>query len=125
MNYNPRPPVTGRLASILALSDVAEPDHIDSLGDRPTLHRSYTSHHEFLEDEDDNEEEEWPLDTPKSSADHSHHVAEVKREDENISPPENVDAKISMKADMRTNVGFFVVLAISKVVDIWIEHILE
>ena len=44
-NYNPRLPINGKLASILALSDVAEPYNMGPVGERPILHRSQTSHH--------------------------------------------------------------------------------
>ena len=102
-NYNPRPPITGKLASILALSDVADPDELGFTSERPILHRSHTSHHAFLEDEEEEGEgeEEQPYDTPKDQVVDPHHAAESPPKNDNVQLPDNGEATISMKADIR------------------------
>ena len=98
-NYNPRMPIKGKLASILALSDVAESDNMGFMSERPILHRSHTSHHDFLEDEDEDEGEE-PIQTSKDTVD-EHHLSTETNENDNHPLADNAEATISMKEDIR------------------------
>ena len=98
--YNPRAPIIGKLASILAISDVLEPVNMGPMDDRPTLHRSYTSLHDFLE-EDDEEEENLSENTSEVNKDTQRltNIAHDKGAVELLA--ENGEATISMKVDIK------------------------